>query len=97
MNAEICKEIASTINNHYENEPLYYVDGTATGGFIQRETRDERKNKSILGSDMVKLLFMEHEVIPVKTLYMQDEDVVRIWFEELDTLKENEHVYSIEF
>jgi len=92
MKQETLDAIAETMNSRYDNDLYYTKDETCT--YIMKDTTGDNLDFA-LGYGVAKLALEEHGVIPIKTLHLPEEDVIRIWFRELETKEVTKEVHTI--
>jgi len=95
MEQETLDAIAETMNSRYDDDPYYFDGEEPFGKHITKDTLDEDHNVSF-GKRTVKKILEEHNVIPVKTLHINDKNIIRIWFAELETKEVTREIYTIE-
>lgn len=96
MEQETLDAIAETMNSRYGAD-CYYTDNSQNdpkGTYILKDTSDDKLDIA-LGYGVTKMVLEEHGVIPIKTLHLPEEDVIRIWFRELDTKEVTKEVHTI--
>ena len=96
MEQEKLEAIVETMNSRY-GEDLYYTDNwenDSKSTYIMKDTTDNTLDIA-LGYGVTKLALEEHGVIPIKTLHLPEEDVIRIWFRELETKEVTKEVHTI--
>jgi len=98
------KAIAETLNEYMENTdssyPRYETGGH--GAFVERHGEFSHR-PSVLGCGSAKEVLEEHGAVMVKSMYFEEEDFMRIWFQSIDhevrevekTITEEKEVYTL--
>ncbi len=92
MEKETLDSIAETINSRYDDDLYYAKDADCS--YIVKDTPGDNVDFA-LGYGVTKLALEEHGVIPIKTLHIPEEDVIHIWFRELETKEITKEVHTI--
>jgi len=98
MEQEKLKAIVETMNGirSIDSDNPYYLEGEKPfGKYVTKDTSDEDRTISF-GKRTAKAVLEEHGAIPIKTLHINDKNVIHIWFEELDTKEVTREIYTIE-
>jgi hypothetical protein len=96
MEQETLDAIAETMNSRY-GQGLYYTDSWENdpkSTYIMKDTTDDTLDIA-LGYGVTKMVLEEHGVIPIKTLHLPEEEVIRIWFREIETKEVTKEVHTI--